>query len=304
MPSPPAFDTAGMPTPSGVSSVIRPSPASASVRADVAALSHAGHVRPNNEDHFLVVRFGRFLEPLLTNLPAGESPLGGEEVGYGMVVADGMGGMAAGEVASRLAIQTLVSLVLDVPDWILRPEAEFSEEILRRAAERYRQVSAALTEEAAANPRLYGMGTTMTMACSLGANLFLAHVGDSRVYVYRNGKLRQLTRDHTMAQAMADRGLITQEAVATSRLRHMLTQALGGKSQALEPEVRHLRLADGDCLLLCTDGLTDMVEEPTIGAEIARGDAAEPTCRRLVELALKNGGKDNVTVVVARYRLP
>jgi protein phosphatase len=273
------------------------------VQADLAGLSDRGKVRPTNEDHYLVVRFGRYLEALCTNLPEGTVPARSRETGYGMVVADGMGGRAAGEVASRLAIQTLVRLVLNVPDWILRPDDAWAAESLRRAAERFRQVNAVVTDQANAEPALYSMGTTMTVAWSLGADLFIAHMGDSRAYLFRRENLHQLTRDHTLAQELADYGQITQAEVATHRLRHVLTQVLGRETADVKPEVQRLQLADGDYLLLCTDGLTEMVEAGAIAEVLGCGEEAEATCRRLVDRALERGGKDNVTVVMARYRI-
>jgi PPM family protein phosphatase len=281
-----------------------PRPFSSRVQVDVAALSDRGKVRADNEDHFLVARFGRSLEVCFTNLPEGEVPRRSEEAGYALVVADGLGGMAAGEQASRLAIQTLVNLLLDTPDWILRLDDALVEEVKRRVLKRYRQVDNVLAEQGYANAELHGMRTTMTVALSLGVDVLLIHVGDSRAYVFRQGRLIQLTHDHTMAQALADRGHITQEEVPTSGLRHVLTQALGGGKGEAKPEIQRLQLADGDCLLLCTDGLTGMVEDAQIAEALGRGENAEPTCQRLISLALERGGRDNVTILVARYRVP
>jgi protein phosphatase len=283
----------------------RPDPYSSRVRVDVAGLSHPGKVRPNNEDHFLISRFGRFLESVQTNLPPGTVPARAEEVGYGVVVADGMGGKAGGEEASRLAIASLVNLALHTPDWILRLDEEpLPEEVMRRAAERYQQVNQALAGEAQDNPWLRGFGTTMTLACSIGRELFVAHLGDSRAYVFGGGRLHQLTRDHTLAQALADQRLIERHEAATHRLRHVLTQSLGDHGRGIQPDVTRVVLDDGDCLLVCTDGLTEMVPHQEIGDILGAAESAEAACRRLVDRALEAGGKDNVTVAVARYRLP
>jgi len=279
-----------------------PGVTSAAVQVDLAARSHAGRVRPNNEDHFLVVRFDRALQTLLTNLPEGLVPPRAEEVGYGMVVADGMGGMAAGEVASRSAIRTLINLALATPDWVMMKEGPEIERVMQRMAERYRRVDAALREEARADPGLAGMGTTMTLACSLGANLILAHVGDSRGYLLRGGALHSLTRDHTLVQELVDRGVVRPEQAATHPFRQVLTRALGGSGGEVEAVVQHLLLADADQLLLCTDGLTDMVDATSIGAILQSSASSDDACQALVELALQKGGKDNVTVVLARYR--
>jgi protein phosphatase len=277
-------------------------PVSAPARVDLAAVSHQGRVRSNNEDSYLAVRTARSMQTLLTNLPAGLIPAQYEEVGYGMLVADGVGGMAAGEVAGRLAVTTLVNLFLDTPDWIMRVGDREGEEILRRITERYRQVDAVLREEAAKDPELSGMGTTMTLAFSLGTDLFLGHVGDSRAYFRRGEVLHQLTRDHTYAQELVNNGILFPDEMRTHRFRHVLTRALGGKTPPADADVQRLRLDDGDQVLLCTDGLTDMVEDTAI-AEVLRGaGTAAEACHTLVDLALDNGGKDNVTVVLARYR--
>jgi protein phosphatase len=280
-----------------------PGSSSASVRVEVAALSDTGKVRSNNEDHYLVGRFGRTLETLLTNLPEGEVPACSQDTGHAVVVADGMGGHAAGEVASRSAIRTLVDLVLHVPDWILRADGLMVEEAMQRARDRYHEINAVLSEQARFDPQLQGMGTTMTLAWNLGADLFIAHLGDSRAYLCRQGKLHQLTRDHTMARAMVEMGLLTRQQAATHRLRHVLTQSLGAGTKTPDPEVQHLQLADGDILLVCTDGLTEMVPEGQIAEVLGREENADGACRQLVQLALEAGGKDNVTAVVARYRV-
>src|SRR6516225_1952970 len=177
-----------------------PSQSSTLVKVDIAALSDPGKVRRNNEDNFLVVRYGRFLETLMTSLPDRDIPCEYGDTGYGMVVADGMGGMAGGEVASRLAITLLLNLVLDTPDWIMGQDDSDMEEVMRRAARRFGLVNQAIIEQGRRQPWLAGMGTTLTMAASLGSDLVIAHVGDSPAYLARAGKLRKLTRDHTVAQ--------------------------------------------------------------------------------------------------------
>jgi protein phosphatase len=271
------------------------------VRLDLGALSDRGKVRTNNEDCYLVGRMTRALETLLTNLPEGTVPRRFKEVGYGMLVADGMGGMAAGEVASRTALTTLVHLIISSPEWIMRVDEEEAERLLRRLMQRYREVDAALKAEARADPSLFGMGTTLTLAYSLGHELFLGHVGDSRAYFFHDGKLHQLTRDHTYAQALVDAGLIRAEEAATHRLRHVLTRALGCTGEPARADVHRAGLSDGDQVLLCTDGLTEMVEEADVARILQRDGSAQAACEALVEAALGGGGRDNVTVVLTRY---
>jgi protein phosphatase len=278
-----------------------PEQLASAVNADIAGRSHAGHVRSNNEDHFLVVRFGRFLESLETNLPADQVPARIEEQGYAMAVADGMGGHAAGEEASRFAITTLLNLVLTTPDWILRAdEPPLAEEIMRRAAERFKQVDRALVDQAENVPRFYGFGTTLTLAANVRRDLFVAHIGDSRAYVLRRGILHQLTRDHTLVRELYEAGVITYSQAASHRLRHVLTRNLGADRIA-NPDVQKCVLENGDRLLLCSDGLSEMVGADTISAVLSDHADSSTLCGRLIDLALTAGGKDNVTAVVAQY---
>ena len=281
-----------------------PREASSKVQIDVAALSDPGKVRDRNEDHFYVARGGRRATTLVTNVPAADIPSQFQETAYLLVVADGMGGHAGGEVASRLAIATLINIILHAPDWIMRLDDEHAERLMDRAVARYRVIHEALQERARLDPELRGMGTTMTAAYSLGRDLFVAQVGDSRAYRFRDGTLQLLTRDQTHAQMLANEGLIRQQDVARHRLRHVLTSALGGLQSQLRTEIERTTLADGDRLLLCSDGLTDMVEDGEIAEVLGREARSEEACRQLVDRALANGGKDNVTVVLARYSMP
>ncbi len=278
-------------------------PSSGSVQADIAGLSHAGRVRPNNEDHYLICRFGRFLQTLSTNLPDDLAPTRHGEEGYGMLVADGIGGRAAGEAASQIAISLFVELAIQTPDWILKADEPMVDELINRAAGRFSAINEAIVERARQDPELRGMGTTLTMALSLGTDLLIVHVGDSPVYLFRQGELRKLTRDHTVAQAMTDQGMISDRETLPRRLRHMLTRAIGVGGAGTEPESRLVRLSDGDRLLICSDGLTDMVDEAAIGAELGRRAFSGEACQALVDLALERGGRDNVTVIVAGYRV-
>jgi protein phosphatase len=272
------------------------------VQVDLGALSHRGKVRANNEDCYLVATFERAVRPLLTNVPEGGLPPRLGDAGYGLLVADGIGGHSAGEIASRLAAITLVDLALGTPDWVMRLDEAGQERVVERFAWRYREIDLALREMGKAEPSLAGMGTTLTVACSLGNDLIVAHVGDSRAYLFHAGHLRQLTHDHTSAQELADMGHIPPEAVARHSLRHVLTRALGGTVAPVPADVQFVRLSDGDQVLLCTDGLTDMVTDAAIATILAAEGTAQEACQALVDAALHRGGKDNVTVALARYR--
>jgi protein phosphatase len=266
-------------------------------------MTHPGKVRPNNEDHFLVTRFGRFLESLHTNLPADQVPSNFVDDAFGMVIADGLGGHAAGERASMLAITTLVNLVLMTPDWILRADdPAMADEIMKRTSERFEKIRDTLTEEAANNPELFGYGTTMTLAASTGKDLFVANIGDSRAYILHEGKLNQLTRDHTFINVLQDAGILEEAEAASHRLRHVLTRCLGTTPEA-KPDVQKLTLQNGDRLLLCTDGLNEMVSSDAIEAILSDVGTSAAICNRLIDEALRGGGRDNVTVIVAQYSI-
>jgi serine/threonine protein phosphatase PrpC len=278
--------------------------ASSLVDVDLAGLSHQGRVRPNNEDHYFIARFERSMRTLATNLSAADVPPRSSETAYGLLVADGIGGHAAGEVASRTAIAELVGLALETPDWIMRLDEPLAAQVLKRMEQRFQKIHDVLVERAKADPTLRGMGTTLTLACSLGADFVTAHVGDSRAYLFRDGSLKRLTRDQTLAQSLADAGEISQDEVAEHPTRHILTGAIATRGAFVQVELRHLKLADRDQLLLCTDGLTEMVPEETIARALSDSRSSDEGCRRLVNLALEAGGKDNVTVALGRYRIP
>jgi len=283
-------------------------PFSSRVQVEFGARTHTGKVRRNNEDAYLIYRTGRYWEKLLTSLPQEELPERFDENAYVMVVADGMGGHAGGEVASRIAITTAVNLILGAARWALKlDQAERDSEIeaaTERARTYARKIDETLTRHAEANPALDGMGTTLTAAYSFGVDLLTFHVGDSRAYMFRDGVLSQLTRDQTVAQALVDSGKITPEEAAGHRLRHVLTDALGGHAGKVSLAIDTTSLRDGDRILLCSDGLTDMVDDEAIAEVLQRTAGSAQACQALLELALEQGGKDNVTVLIGGYGIP
>ncbi len=268
---------------------------------DVDATTHCGHRRTRNEDHFHVTKITRSLETLVTSLPAGDVPELLSESDYVMVVADGMGGHSAGDIASRMAITAFVDIALDIPDWIFRADEAHAAEIERRMRDGLQRVGAMLSEYGRRHPSLNGMGTTLTMARTCGHDLVIIHVGDTRAYLFRSGHLERLTKDDTLAQMLIDTGRLSPNDAATSGVRHVLTNALGGTHAGVEVAIGFVRLEAGDRLLLCSDGLSDCVDDDTIAKTLAAGMPSRATCRELVHLALERGGRDNVTVVVAAF---
>jgi protein phosphatase len=271
------------------------------VHVDVTGLSNPGKVRARNEDHFLVMRIGRYLEKVISSLPATEIAERTEEAGYAMIVADGMGGHAAGEHASRMAITELVKLALARPDWIFRLDETVAADAKERSKERFRDLNTLLLDRGGQDSDLRGMGTTLTAVRNLGRQLQIVHVGDSRAYLLRNDRLHRLTRDHTFVQLLIDSGQLSEQEAADFHLRHMLVNALGGLSEDVDVDVDQLELTSGDRVLMCSDGLTDMVDDDTIRRVLIEQRDSKEACQRLIDLALDHGGKDNVTVVVATY---
>ncbi len=272
------------------------------MKVEFGASSHVGKVRAMNQDHYSIFRVARSLDVLSTNLPGGEIPQKVEEFGYAMVVADGMGGMAGGERASILAIQTGIRLVLEAPKWALKIDEQEALQLIDRMRVYFQQVDATLIRETLHDPSLTGMGTTLTVAYSVGNHAFVVHAGDSRAYLLRDGRFRQITRDHTLAQSLADAGKIPAESVGAHSGRHVLVNFAGGPRRGIEPEVGTLELMEGDRLLLCTDGLTGMVTDPEIVAVLNKHHDPKLAAQALIERALDKGGRDNVTVLIARYQ--
>ena len=216
---------------------------------------------------------------------------GNEDSGYAgarlAVVADGMGGHAAGEVASQIAVEVLARLDDALPD-------EPLESLLRRSLD---DADQRVADQVAEDPDLAGMGTTVTAVLSDGERLVLAQIGDSRAYLLSGGQFRQLSHDQTFVQSLIDKGRLTADEAEHHPQRNVILQAVDGQG-GLEPDLTPLVLAAGDRLLLCSDGLSGYVAEERI-AETAAEPDAERAAEALLELALREGGPDNITVVVA-----
>jgi serine/threonine protein phosphatase PrpC len=278
-------------------------PPGAEVKVEFGAQSRRGALRSVNEDHFLIVRLGRNQETLMTSLPEPEAPRRFDEYAYGMVVADGVGGTGAGEAASRLAITTLAHLVIHFGRWNLRIDDDIAREVMARAERFYRKVDSTLLHRSSDRA---GLRTTLTAVYTAGRDLFVVHVGHSRAYLLRGGQLIRLTRDHTLAdEPAAGTGPLLDIAASVRDLHHILTEIIGSRdlSGPMIDIERH-SLEDGDVVLLCTNGLTDVVAENQI-VEVLQSDRSCPEqSGALINLAVEAGTDDDVTAVVARYRIP
>jgi PPM family protein phosphatase len=272
---------------------------------DSFGLTDPGRRRARNEDQFLVATMQRSMLVDHTSLPQKDDELVflGNPDAHIFVVADGMGGKDAGEVASSIAVTSIAQYVCNIAPFIERRLQRDTVRGLREGLVSAFEASDSSVRDAAAE-RKQSMGTTLTLAYLMWPRLYVAHAGDSRCYLRRvNRKERvfeQLTTDHTVAQRLADKGIDVDEA---SEMHHVLVNALGGSSAKDDPDVYRVDLRFGDTVLLCTDGLTKHVDAETIAEVLDSHDGAEAACRKLVDLANQGGGSDNITAVVVRARL-
>jgi protein phosphatase len=259
-----------------------------------------GRVRTTNEDQFVTATLMRALWIQQSSLQQAQMQYG-DDRGHVFIVADGMGGAQAGETASAVAVGAIEQFLLNALRWLLTLDGSEEAAVLRDFKVALRSADASVVAAAAGNPGLSGMGTTLTMAYSLGTDLFVAHVGDSRCYLYRGGELQQLTRDHTLVGELVEKGLIQPEDAGAHPYRHVITNVVGGPKAGLHAEVHRMTLERGDVIMLCTDGLTGMVPDAQIVTVLQGAATPRAASEELVRLANEQGGRDNVTVVVARY---
>lgn len=252
------------------------------------AVTDRGLVRENNEDTFEVA-------DLTTGRHGNRSgfvscPVGRR--GVLLLVSDGMGGAAAGEVASALAVETVRSVLAS--EDLTEPDAA-----LERAVERANRG----IRDAAIPPDRSGMGATLVGVLVEGTHAHVASVGDSRAYLIRAGEIAPLTEDHSVVNLLVKTGVLTRQEAARSAHRNVLLQALGHGDRIVVAMAR-LELRDGDLLLLCTDGLTNLVADDEILTAVLRGDSLTSACEHLVDLAISRGGSDNITAVLAAITGP
>ena len=256
-------------------------------------LSDTGQVRKSNEDDFLIAELTRTIRIKQARLPQPE--LQDSDVrAHVLIVADGMGGPPGGEVASLLAVDAIEEFLLNAFRRCFHVRGPEKHEVLVGLRDALVHADARLVREAEQDPGRWGMGTTLTMAYCLGPQAFVAHVGDSRCYRLRAGELVQVTRDHTVVADMVRRGQLRPEEAAAHRHRHVISNVVGGDGLGIEVELHRVALVPGDVLLLCTDGLTEMVPDDGIAAALQGAPHPRAACERLVAAANAAGGRDNV----------
>lgn len=230
-----------------------------------AGLSHIGRVRANNEDAF-------YISPEKTLL----------------AVADGMGGHKAGEIASSLAIEAIATL----GDFQRNEAAPFLP--AERFREAFSQANQRIWERAHASEDCKGMGTTLTAVWIHDSMALVAHIGDSRAYWIHQGRIRQITRDHTLVEELIKNGSIDRESALSHPQKNVLMKAVGA-DEMISPDLHELEVQEGDLLLLCSDGLTHYLSDIEIGELLAKGQSLETSLAQMTELALERGGADNIT---------
>ena len=276
-----------------------PNPKPRDDEIDVFGLSHTGNVRAENEDHFLIATIHKRVQVAHTNLTEQQRlPLDDERLAFIAMVADGVGGGEGGEEASATALEVAMQYVVRSMDCYYKSDAgdeQFINSLQSAAMESHAAVIARAQDVAGGRP----MATTLTLFMGVWPHYYLLQVGDSRYYVYREGRITQVTRDQTIAQDLLDQGVFTRAMADRSQFSNVLSSAIGG-DEAL-PVVTRLRNDWKTIHLLCTDGLTKHVSDERIAERLASMTSAQQCCEQLLDDALEGGGSDNVSIIVGRF---
>lgn len=252
-----------------------------------------GRTREHNEDAFVVADLtadNATLQPEVRTHRSGPR-------GSLFMVADGMGGAAAGEIASAMAVEVVLGQLRSV--WLSDPTAD-AESFVRALKKAAKSANEQIHAYAAAHPEFRGMGTTATIAGLLGDTLYLAQVGDSRAYLVRDGVARQITKDQSLMQKLIEAGELTEEEAEHSERRNIILQALGPEA-SIKVDLTHQPVRRGDALVLCSDGLSGQVTKDDIASVVTNESDLTNACRELIDRANANGGPDNITVIIARF---
>ncbi len=267
---------------------------------DLFGLTHQGHRRSNNQDHFLIATIHADVKVHGTSLPdTAKLAAPGSRLGTVLLVADGVGGTSDGAAAAQLATETVMQYVASSLRCYHEMGRGTDPQFLSSLREAALHAHEAVVAEAATRPDGASLATTLTLGIGVWPWLYVVQVGDSRAYIYAGKRLALVTRDQTMAQAMVDIGALKVKDVERSPLNNILSSAIG--AEAATPEVSRVDVSERGCVvLLCTDGLTKHVSDTEIEAHCAMGRSAEELGRTLVDLALERGGSDNITIVIAQ----
>lgn len=267
---------------------------------DLFGITHKGNVRADNQDQFLIATVHPQLVVHGTSLANIDSlPLRGTRLATIMLLADGVGGAADGSEASRLAAESVTRYVSSTLRSYHAAGSASDEEFLTALKTAALEAHSAVLAESALRPDHRPMATTLTVGFAVWPWLYVVQVGDSRCYLFADGKLRQITQDQTVAQALVDKGIMSADRLDRSPLKHVLSSAIGADEAV--PEVTCVNISErGSMIIICSDGLTKHVSDDEIGAHIRRMTSSEQLARELLDLALSRGGTDNITIIGAR----
>jgi serine/threonine protein phosphatase PrpC len=266
---------------------------------DVYGLTHAGKVRSENQDHFLICALKKQMVVHLTSLAQTDHLMGeSERLAFLMMVADGVGGGSKGAEASRIALESVTQYVSQSMRCYYAAGSKDDQEFYETLKQVAHQCHSDLVRRGEEDPDSRGMATTLTLYLGVWPGAYLLQVGDSRCYVLRGSELTQITRDQTMAQELVDLGVMTPAAAAAGRLAHTLSSSIGGRQTA--PVVTRLDMSWGNVVLLCSDGLTQHVSDERIRDRLRSMTSARQACEDLLQEALAGGGSDNITMIVGR----
>lgn len=271
---------------------------------DLFGLTHQGLVRPDNQDHFLICTVHPQVVVHSTNLPDVEDlPLRGTRLATIILVADGVGGGAAGSDASRVAAEAVTRYVTSTLRSYHAAGGAADDELHRALKEAALQAHDAVRAESATRSDPKPMATTLTLALAVWPWLYVVQVGDSRCYYWDGDKLHTMTRDQTIAQQLVDQGALAPERMERSPFRHVLASAIGGDEATPVVSQMRMRRSVHGALLLCSDGLTKHVTDDEIREHMRAALSSQQLCQRLLDVSLERGGLDNITVAVARAPL-
>ena len=262
-----------------------------------------GRVRKTNQDHFVISDLHKHLAPEYSSVRLEQKDCFGDAMGKLLLVADGMGGANAGDVASEMAIRKTVEFLLNSMHWLFHPKQPEIEQFILDLKAAACFSHKAVREDADHAPEHRGMGSTLTVAYIIWPMLYVLHVGDSRCYLWHRNQIQLLTKDQTFAQHLYDLGQLNDEEFEKSGYHHVLLSAIGIAGQP-EAAVYRQRLDYGDRILLCSDGVNGHLDDNEIGDYLSAGDNSHQICQSLVEAANEKGGKDNITCAVAIFLEP
>jgi serine/threonine protein phosphatase PrpC len=271
---------------------------------DVFGVTHPGLVRSNNQDHFLISSLGARLVVHQSSLPQlPDEPVipelgAGERAAFLAVVADGVGGAAAGEEASRMAIEAVTLFFARSMHAFYSTDPGDDAALTQALEQAALRSHAEIVSRGEADATRAGMATTLTLWLGVWPLAYVMQVGDSRYYLYRDGELTQVSRDQTVAQELIDQGALTPTQASRTRWAHVLSSAIGGPNAA--PTITRVQNDWATTHLLCSDGLTKHVSDERIRERLARMTSSRQVCEALLQDALDGGGTDNITIIVGR----